>query len=181
MLKRILVVDDEKEVCTFFFYFLRKKGYQVTTVQTGREALEIINKEKFHLTLLDLKMPDLDGLTLLKQIKVRLGHCHVIIMTGYSTVKSAIAAMQNGAMDYIEKPFDDLDELERVIDGALSTRSYAEDDDLHELATESGIILGHNQQMLQLIGLTRLIKQIFCLADQTFCPVGGISIRKPNL
>lgn len=156
-MKKILVVDDEKEICTFFSYFLKKKGYDVTTVQSGREALKIIAAEKFHLALLDLKLPDSDGLTLLKKIKEKTCRCQVIIMTGYSTVKSAITAMQNGALDYIEKPFDDIGELERLIDEALSATSFTEDGDLLEMAAESGIILGKNRQMLHLIGLARRI------------------------
>ncbi|TLM99030.1 sigma-54-dependent Fis family transcriptional regulator, partial [bacterium] len=156
-MKKILVVDDEKEICTFFSYLLKRKGYDVTTVQSGREALNIIAAEKFHLAMLDLKLPDSDGLTLLKKIKETNCRCQVIIMTGYSTVKSAISAMQNGALDYIEKPFDDIGELEQLIDHALSTTSYARDGDLLEMAAESGIILGENQQMLQLIGMARRI------------------------
>lgn len=156
-MKKILIVDDEKEICTFFSYLLRKKGCEVTTVQSGREALEVINRDKFHLALLDMKLPDVDGLTLLKKIKEKTCHCQVIIMTGYSTVKSAITAMQNGALDYIEKPFDDLNELESLIEKALSTRAYVDDANLQELAAESGVVLGKNQQMLHLIGMARRI------------------------
>lgn len=156
-MKKILVVDDEKEICTFFSYLLRKKGYEITSVQSGREALAIIEGEKFHLALLDLKLPDLDGLTLLKKIKEKTCRCQVIIMTGYSTVKSAITAMQLGALDYIEKPFDDLNELEKLIDGALSTRSCAVDADLQETAAETGIVLGKSHHMLQAIDLARRI------------------------
>lgn len=156
-MKRILVVDDEKEICTFFSYLLRRKGYQVTSVQSGREALAIIESEKFHLALLDLKLPDLDGLTLLKKLKEKTCRCQVIIMTGYSTVKSAITAMQLGALDYIEKPFDDLNELEKLIDSALTTRSYADDEDLQEAASEAGIVLGKSHQMLRIIDLARRI------------------------
>lgn len=156
-MKKILVVDDEKEICTFFSYLLRKKGYNVTAIQSGREAQKVIEREKFHLALLDLKLPDIDGLTLLKQIKRKSCVCQVIIMTGYSTVKSAIAAMQLGALDYIEKPFDDINELEKLIDSAVNTIPYSADIDLQEMAAESGLVLGKNEQMLRLIDLARRI------------------------
>lgn len=156
-LKRILVVDDEKEICTFFSYLLKNKGYEVTTIQSGREAQETIDREKFHLALLDLKLPDIDGLTLLKQIKRKTCRCQVIIMTGYSTVKSAIAAMQMGALDYIEKPFDDLNELERLIDNALNAVSHDQDVNLQEMAEESGLVLGENEKMLQVVDMARRI------------------------
>ncbi|MHB9094020.1 MAG: sigma-54-dependent transcriptional regulator [Eubacteriales bacterium] len=156
-LKRILIVDDEKEICTFFSYLLKNKGYDITTIQSGREAQETIDREKFHLALLDLKLPDIDGLTLLKQIKRKTCRCQVIIMTGYSTIKSAIAAMQMGSLDYIEKPFDDLQELERLIDSALNTVSYDQDINLQEMAEESGLVLGKNEQMIQVVDLARRI------------------------
>lgn len=156
-MKKILIVDDEREICTFFSYLLSKKGYQVTTVQSGREALEIIDRDKFHLALLDLKLPDLDGLTLLRKLKEKNCRCQVIIMTGYSTVKSAITAMQLGALDYIEKPFDDLNELEKLIDSALNTRACTDNEVLQEAASEAGIVLGKSRQMLQIIDLARRI------------------------
>ncbi len=150
-------MDDEKEICTFFSYLLRNKGYEVTAIQSGREAQETIEREKFHLALLDLKLPDIEGLTLLKQIKSKAYGCQVIIMTGYSTVKSAIAAMQIGALDYIEKPFDDLNELERLIDSALNTVSHDQNINLQEMVEESGLVFGKNEQMLQVVDLARRI------------------------
>lgn len=152
-----MVVDDEREICTFFTYLLRKKGYEVTAVQSGRKALELITRESFHLALLDLKMPDLDGLTLLKEIKQRNSLCQVIIMTGYSTVKSAIAAMQLGALDYIEKPFDDIRELENLIDRAVDKRVDDRDGEIQAIAADAGIVLGKNQHMLDTFDLARRI------------------------
>ncbi len=157
MVKKILVVDDEKEICTFFHYFLKKKGYDVTALQSGIEAIETLKREKFHLALFDLKMPDSDGLTLLKKVKEVNPACQVIIMTGYSTIKSAITAMQNGALDYIEKPFDNLNQLENLIDGAFKVSHTPIAEELRGVAVESGLVLGINKQMLRVIDIARRI------------------------
>ncbi len=154
---KILVVDDEKEVCTFFSFLLRKKGYEVRAIQSGREALVLVEREQFDLALLDLKLIDLDGLFLLKKIKEKTSCCQAIIMTGYGTVKSAIKAIQLGALDYIEKPFNDLNELEKMIESALNVKPFNEDEELFAVAAEAGLILGENKEMLQKVQLARRI------------------------
>ena len=102
---RFLVLDDEREVCNFFSYLLKNKGYEVETAVTGKEALEKLELFQFNVALVDLKLPDSDGLSILKIIKEKQPQCEVIIITGYSTVKSAVEAIQLGAFDYVEKPF----------------------------------------------------------------------------
>ncbi len=156
MSKRILVVDDEKEICTFLSFLLKKKGYEVNAVQSGQQALELMANTNFDLALLDLKMPDVDGLVLMRRLKEIKPHSQAIIMTGYSTVKSAIAAMQNGALDFIEKPFDDIAELESIIDSAFRARDTL-DNELQELADEAGIIFGTDRQMLNVVAMARRI------------------------
>lgn len=155
-MKRILVVDDEKEICTFFTFLLKKKGYEVNAVQSGQKAIELMVKTSSDLALLDLKMPDIDGLTLMRKLKEINPHCQAIIMTGYSTIKSAIAAMQNGALDYIEKPFDDIAQLESMIDSAFRTRDIV-DSELQDLAVEAGIIFGKNRKMLTVVAMARRV------------------------
>lgn len=155
-MKRILVVDDEKEICTFFIFLLKKKGYEVNAVQSGQKALELMVNTDYDLALLDLKMPDIDGLTLMRQLKEINPHCQAIVMTGYSTVKSAIAAMQNGALDYIEKPFDDIAELESIIESAFRTMDTV-DSELQELAVEAGVVFGRDRKMLNVVAMARRI------------------------
>jgi len=118
-LGRILVVDDEVEMGNFFKFFLDGKGHQIKVAENGKEARKAL-QEFYHLVLLDLKLPDVSGITLLKEIKAQYPDTEVIIMTGYSTVKSAVEAIQLGAYDYLEKPFDNLDALEGIINRALS-------------------------------------------------------------
>jgi two-component system, NtrC family, response regulator len=119
---KVLVVDDEIEVTTFFKYFLESKQCEVQLANSGNEVDRCLaeNPSPFHLAFVDLKLPDANGLELLAKIKHNSPSCEVIIMTGYSTIQSAINAIQNGARDYLEKPFDDLDALEKVVDSILA-------------------------------------------------------------
>jgi len=103
--KNILVVDDDKSVRTTFSSVLRKEGYRVTAVQNGYEAIKAIAEESFDLALVDLRMPGLDGIEVLKKIKTRRPQTRVIIFTGYGSVTTAVEAMRKGATDYLNKPF----------------------------------------------------------------------------
>ena len=88
--KKILIIDDEVDVGTFFKRLLQKKGYQLTVAVNGVEATRAIQETTFNVAMVDLKLPDTDGLTLLQQIKSLQPGCEVIIMTGYSTTRTAV-------------------------------------------------------------------------------------------
>ncbi len=115
---KVLIIDDEKDVCTFFRRLLTKKGYLVTTATNEPEALTALADDSFNVAMVDLKLPDTDGLTLLQIIKSRQPACEVILMTGYSTIKTAVMAVQLGAYEYLQKPFDDIAEIETLIEKA---------------------------------------------------------------
>ncbi|HPZ42797.1 MAG TPA: sigma-54 dependent transcriptional regulator [Bacillota bacterium] len=117
--KKILIIDDEVDVGIFFKRLLQKKGYQLTVAVNGVEATKALKETTFNVAMVDLKLPDTDGLTLLQQIKSVQPACEVIIMTGYSTTRTAVKAIQLGAFDYLEKPFDDIDAVENLIMKAL--------------------------------------------------------------
>ncbi len=102
---RILVIDDEEIVRLSCTRILEPERYAVSAAASGGEAYALQEQEPFDLVLTDLKLPDTDGLDILKRVKERWPDTNVIIMTGYGTVKTAVRAMQIGAMDYIEKPF----------------------------------------------------------------------------
>lgn len=116
----ILVVDDEQPVGTFFTRLLRNKGYRIGVAASGAQAYGLIAQDNFDVAMVDLKLPDADGLNILQHIKSLQPHCEVIIMTGYSTTRTAVKAIQFGAFDYIEKPFDDISMVEGLIEKALS-------------------------------------------------------------
>lgn len=118
---QILVVDDEPELCKVLQKALKKEGYRVLTATTGRKALSILKKEKVHLLLLDLKMPSIGGLELLKKIRgkgKKKNLVPTVILTAYASLSSAREAMELGAVDYLTKPFD-LDEVKSVVKEVL--------------------------------------------------------------
>jgi DNA-binding NtrC family response regulator len=103
--KKILVIDDEDIVRTSCNRTLSPGGFEVKLAINGQEGLRMLTNENFDLVLTDLKMPDMDGIEVLRQIKQDWPDVEVIIITGYQTVDTAVKAIKLGAFDYIEKPF----------------------------------------------------------------------------
>ena len=104
-MKRILVVDDEPGLRQSLGLLLTDAGYSVVSEQTGRRALERTAQEAFDLVLCDVRMPEMDGLTFLRQYRQQGGGALVIVMSAYGGEDAAIAAMKEGAYDYLPKPF----------------------------------------------------------------------------
>jgi len=102
---KILIVDDEAIVRESLRDWMSDVGHQVLTAENGHQALEIIEKEKPGIAIVDLIMPGMDGIELLKRAKEIYPHIEVIIITAYGSIPTAINAMREGAYDYIEKPF----------------------------------------------------------------------------
>ncbi len=111
----ILVVDDEEAQRTLLAGFLEKKDYTVTTAASGKEAIDKNRITGFDLVILDLKMPEIDGIETMAKMKEIDPETDFIILTGYGTVESAVEAMKLGAYDYLNKPIN-LDELELMIE-----------------------------------------------------------------
>ncbi len=105
-MEKILLIDDEESILESLRIFLSGMNYAVSTASNGMEGIEIIHKEHPDLVITDLKMPEVDGLEVLKQIREFDDSVPCIIMTAYEDVDSTIRAMQLGAYDYIEKPID---------------------------------------------------------------------------
>ena len=104
-MKKILIVEDDDLMQGMLTDALSKKEYFLVIAGDGEEGWKKFQSEKFDLILLDLKLPKIDGLTLLKKIKADASECDIIMMTAFATVESAVEAMKCGAFDYITKPF----------------------------------------------------------------------------
>ncbi len=102
---RILAVDDEAIILESFRKILVLAGFNVDTVETGKEALGLIRRHEYDFVFTDLKMPEMDGLDVVKAVKHVRPDIDVVMITGYATIDSAVDAMKFGAMDYVQKPF----------------------------------------------------------------------------
>ena len=107
---KVLIAEDEEITLKHLSYALEKSGYAVTGVKNGLDALKQLEKEAFDFLIADIKMPGMDGLTLLKEVKGKYPDMDVMIITGFGSIESAVDAIKKGASDYITKPFN-LDEL----------------------------------------------------------------------
>ena len=111
----ILVLDDESVICDACRLVLGEKGHAVDHRLTGKSGLLAIERGTYDLILLDMKLPDMDGMEILKTVREKVPAACVIVMTGYSTMSNALQAMKLGAADYLAKPFTD-DELVEAVE-----------------------------------------------------------------
>ncbi len=124
----LLIVEDDRTLRLTVGEFLSRRGYAVTLAETALEARQCLEKTPYALILLDLRLPDSNGLELLQYLRQVDDSCQIIMMTAFPEVRTAVAALKAGAYDYINKPFD-LDELLELLSRAVETRRLR-----HELA-----------------------------------------------
>ncbi len=113
----ILVIDDESVICNACHLILSEKGHTVERQLAGKSGLDALKSGQYNIVLLDMMLPDMDGMDVLKMIKKEKPEVCIIVMTGYSTVSNAVKAMKFGAFDYLAKPFTD-DELIAAVEKA---------------------------------------------------------------
>lgn len=117
-MRKILIVEDDVSFCKMLEKFLIKNSYEVKSAFTALEGRSAIQQTNFDLILIDLRLPDADGIELMMEFKAHFENISVVLMTGYSEVNTAVKAIKNGAADYISKPFNQ-DEVLLVITNAL--------------------------------------------------------------
>ncbi|HKW78942.1 MAG TPA: hybrid sensor histidine kinase/response regulator [Candidatus Limnocylindria bacterium] len=117
----VLVVDDEESVATTIEAILRLDGHQVTAVTSGAEALRLLNDRQFDVVLTDLRLADVDGIEVLKEVQRTAPETAAIMLTGYASLESAVAALRTGAYDYLMKP-SDVEELRATVNRAIERR-----------------------------------------------------------
>ena len=156
----ILIIDDEESIRDSMSQVLRKEGYRVKTAVEGREGLDILGKETFQAVFLDLKLPGIKGMDILSRIKESSPETPVIIITGYTSVESAIEAMKRGAFDYMAKPF--TPEAVRVVTRkALESRRLLYENIYlkRELEARTGfeMVVGKSKAMLSVLDIVRRV------------------------
>ncbi len=153
---RILVVDDEKIQREMLQGFLVKQGFQATASADGRKALDEFRKEAVPLILTDYRMPEMDGIQLLREIRRIDAEAVVVLMTAYGTIETAVAAMKEGAYDYITKPID-LDELLLMVRRVEKEwKTQRENQDLKAHLNEKfkvHFIVSHSRQMEEALNM----------------------------
>jgi DNA-binding NtrC family response regulator len=163
----ILIIDDDKEICDYMETFLTRDGFQVKTLTNPQDALEEVRSGRYHLIILDLMMPKIDGIELLQQIRKVDTDIAVIIFTGFPSLETAVTSMKLDVVDYIKKPFNP-DEFRNVLDRVMKRKGLARspEEELHKvigstirfLRKERGLTL---KQMARRTGLSvSLLSQI---------------------
>lgn len=118
MAYKILVVDDEPQVCNVLQSYLKLRGFEVNTANEPEQALTMLRDERYHVALVDINLPRMNGIQLLKKIKDTSPSVQVMMMTAYSRIEVAIECLEAGAADYFLKPFRELAEVAATVQAA---------------------------------------------------------------
>jgi len=174
----LLVVDDERTLRFTLKESLTEEGYRVTTAGDVAEALEVFEREEFHLALVDQKLPDDNGIELLKKIKAKRPDTQVIIMTAFGKFANAVEAARAGCYDYVGKPFE-LDHIKLIIHNALKESRLAEEVTRLRAAqrqrTGSTLVLGGSIRMRKLF---ETIQKVAATGSSTVLLQGETGVGK---
>jgi DNA-binding NtrC family response regulator len=153
-MSRILIVDDEEKLRHILQLMLERQGFETAQAANGEEALQLINKYNFSMIITDLKMPVMDGMTLLKEIKKIDPDYPVIVLTAFGSIESAADAMEEGALYYFTKPFDE-EKIISKVKRYMRISDLLEEQRIHrEELSESfnfSNIVAESQQMLSIL------------------------------
>jgi DNA-binding NtrC family response regulator len=139
--KKVLVIDDERIVLDSITKILKEENFTADVFMSGRQGLAAATQDDYDLVLTDLRMPDIGGMRILRDVKRLKPAVPVVMITGFGTVKSAVQAMKLGAAEYLEKPFSP-DQLVKTVNAALQLAATSEPED-------QGLI--HKEEMLRVL------------------------------
>jgi len=166
---KILIAEDERGMRDLLAIVLKKEGHDVTLCENGKVAIESIKKDIFDLIITDLKMPGIDGLSVLKTSKELSPDTIVIMITAFGTTETAIDAMKAGAYDYITKPFK-VDELKLIIRNALEKKTLREQNILLKREIES------RYGFENLIGRSPAMQKVFTMIQKISSTTSNVLI-----
>ena len=155
---RLLIVDDEKDLLDLLVKRLSRKGYEVHATETAEAALKKLKQQFFDIAIYDIRLPNMDGITLLKETKKMEPETEVLMLTGHGTIETAIEAMKYGAFDYLTKPYN-LSELEIIIKKAEENKQLKEKNE-----SMKKIIRQHND--FQIIGESPIFSEVIELTER---------------
>jgi DNA-binding NtrC family response regulator len=170
---KILIIDDEKSIIDLLTIVFKKEGYSVLSSLSAPRGIDLIDKEDFDLILADIKLPQMSGMDILRHVMDKTPNTPVIMITAYGTLKQAVEAFKNGAVDYVVKPFD-IEELKIIVAQGLEKRKLkTENIKLKQQLKEKNRfenIVGKNKKMKQIYDLIEKIRD----SDSTIL-IGGES------
>ncbi|MEE2890399.1 MAG: sigma-54 dependent transcriptional regulator [Planctomycetota bacterium] len=174
---QILILDDEQPLLQSLTLELGRGGHQCLAAETGAEAMSIIKSESIDMAILDVQLPDISGLEVLRKLRQEMPEVPVLMVTAYASVDSAVEAMKEGALDYLEKPLD-LEELHLVVERELSNAAVRRLVDAHERVsalTSTKKIVGECPQMKEIFRVIEQISEIAVenAADLPTLLIGG--------
>ena len=156
----ILVIDDERSMLELLEIILTKEGYQVTCAESGKKAISLLQKASYDLLLCDIKLGDISGIEVLKRAKQRNPESVVIMISAYSSAENAVEAMNQGAYDYVPKPFDN-EELKYTVKSALDMRTLDQEKKAINVDRDEtlhfGKIVGNSPRMLHIYDMIRQV------------------------
>jgi len=158
-METVLIVDDEKNYLVVLSAFLSGEGYETLTAANAQEALQIVETVDLDLVLTDMKMPSMDGIAFLKEIKKMNPELPVLMMTAYGTVEKAVEAMQLGAFNFIQKPFKN-ETLKQMVDKAVGTYRLVKENRQLVAALES------RYRFDDIIGKSKSMRAVFDLIQK---------------
>ena len=150
----ILIIDDEKRMRHIIQLMLEREGFKTEQAENGKEALDLLKRKRFDMAITDLKMPEMDGMSLLEEAKKIDPDFPIVVITAHGTIENAVLAMQKGAIDYITKPFDE-EKILITVKRSLKISRLQEEvrllrEELMKHFDFSGII-AHSQKMLAIL------------------------------
>ncbi|MFQ6113650.1 MAG: sigma-54-dependent transcriptional regulator, partial [bacterium] len=157
--EKVLIVDDDKLICWSLEKALKSKGYEVTSVHLGQEALDCIAKEPFDILLLDLMLPDLSGFQVLEHLNENRIQLPVLVITAHGAVDSAVRAMKLGAYDYLCKPFN-IEEVKLAVQKALEVSLLRREIDYRRSRER------HTNSFDSIVGSHSTMKEVLWLAQR---------------
>lgn len=160
MKEKILLIDDDRLMRKSVEETLRRAGYEVTACENGEAGLDALKRDRFNLILSDMKMPGMDGITVLEKAREINNRIPFIIMTAYGSVDTAVEATKKGAFDFIEKPFKSIEELEmRVSKGLEFTSLKEENKNLRQQLKQKYEYIGKSKAMREVDELVKSVAE----------------------
>jgi DNA-binding NtrC family response regulator len=163
-MSHIFVVDDEPAICWSFREFLKDEGHTVSVAASAEEALRLTETVRPDVVVLDVRLPGMDGLTAIQHLRQKIGSAPIVVITAFGTLDTAVKALQQGAFDYLTKPFD-LDQAAAVMQRALAFAApgvkSATSDDADSRQTADSAIKSTGRNELRLVGTSPAMQRVF--------------------